>query len=544
MPYWSRRNRASNRVSPSAPRRDSGCQPRSSILRRRAACAFACASLIGLAIVHADEPPTELAPFGIRVVDDATGRGVPLVQLRTVHHLTFYTDSQGWAAIGAPELMKQSVYFHVSSHGYEFPADRFGYRGVRLQVEPGAEATIKIRRLNIAERLYRVTGAGIYADSIQLGKPAPIQHPLLNAQVTGSDSVVNAVYHDKVYWFWGDTNRLSYPLGNFHVPGATSLLPADGGLPPSVGVNLSYFVDERTGFAKETARMDGQGPTWINGLTVLRTADGKEHLLAGYVKVKKPMVVYARGIVEFDDEQQQFRHRVRVPMDEPLFPHGHPFLAADGEKQYVYFASPLPLVRVAADLESFLDPRRYEAYTYYREGDVTGERGIERTEDGRVVLAWKKHTARPTLKQENKLIAQGRLKRTEGVFQAVDADSGEPILLHSGSVAWNEYRQRWVMIALTSFNRSMLGEIWYGEADNPTGPWRKFHRIVSHDKYSFYNPKHHPMFDEEGGRIIYFEGTYTNTFSGNPDATPRYNYNQIMYRLDLADPRLQPAQIR
>jgi hypothetical protein len=38
--------------------------------------------------------------------------------------------------------------------------------------------------------------------------------------------------------------------------------------------------------------------------------------------------------------------------------------------------------------------------------------------------------------------------------------------------------------------------------------------------------------------VIYFEGTYTQTFSGNPEATPRYDYNQIMYRLDLDDPRL------
>ena len=52
------------------------------------------------------------------------------------------------------------------------------------------------------------------------------------------------------------------------------------------------------------------------------------------------------------------------------------------------------------------------------------------------------------------------------------------------------------------------------------------------------------MFDQEGGRIIYFEGTYTNSFSGNPFKTPRYDYNQMMYRLDLADPRLAlPAPI-
>src|SRR5207237_2155347 len=37
---------------------------------------------------------------------------------------------------------------------------------------------------------------------------------------------------------------------------------------------------------------------------------------------------------------------------------------------------------------------------------------------------------------------------------------------------------------------------------------------------------------------IFFEGTYSHTFSGSPEPTPRYDYNQVMYRLDLADPRL------
>jgi hypothetical protein len=49
-----------------------------------------------------------------------------------------------------------------------------------------------------------------------------------------------------------------------------------------------------------------------------------------------------------------------------------------------------------------------------------------------------------------------------------------------------------------------------------------------------YNPKQHPYFEEEDGRIIYFEGTYAETFSGNPVPTPLYDYNQMMFRLDLA----------
>src|SRR5260221_8205969 len=46
------------------------------------------------------------------------------------------------------------------------------------------------------------------------------------------------------------------------------------------------------------------------------------------------------------------------------------------------------------------------------------------------------------------------------------------------------------------------------------------------------------MSGTDGGRSIFFEGTYTHSFSGNADQTPRYDYNQIMYKLALDDPRV------
>jgi hypothetical protein len=84
----------------------------------------------------------------------------------------------------------------------------------------------------------------------------------------------------------------------------------------------------------------------------------------------------------------------------------------------------------------------------------------------------------------------------------------------------------------------MLGEAWFAEADSVTGPWVYARKIVTHDDYSFYNVRHHPFFDQDGGRRVYFEGTYTATFSGTKVPTPRYDYNQVLYRLDLDDPRL------
>jgi len=95
-----------------------------------------------------------------------------------------------------------------------------------------------------------------------------------------------------------------------------------------------------------------------------------------------------------------------------------------------------------------------------------------------------------------------------------------------------------VMIAQEVYGTSLCGEIWFAEADTPTGPWVYARKVVTHDDYSFYNPVHHAFFDQDGGRRIYFQGTFTRTFSGAPVPVPRYDYNQLMYRLDLADPRL------
>ena len=84
---------------------------------------------------------------------------------------------------------------------------------------------------------------------------------------------------------------------------------------------------------------------------------------------------------------------------------------------------------------------------------------------------------------------------------------------------------------------SFLGEVFYSEADSPQGPFMKAIRIATHPGQSFYNPCHHPFFDQSDGRTIYFEGTYCNTFTQSP-ATPRYNYNQLMYRLQLDSERI------
>ena len=483
--------------------------------------------LLLLAALVAAEPDK---PFAITVVDSETGRGVPLVELKTVHNVRLVTDSNGIAALREPGLMGQTVFFHVSSHGYEFPKDGFGIRGKQVKVTPGGSVTLKIDRLNLAERLYRITGAGVYHDSVLVGAKVPIREPLLNAQVFGSDSVMNAIYRDKLRWFWGDTQRPSYPLGNFHVPGATSELPPKG-LDPDVGVDLSYFKDD-TGFAAKTCEMPGQGPTWLTSLTVLPDADGRERMYGSFVKIEPPLKVYTRGLVVWDDAKDRFTKVRDIDMAHPSFPNGH----ATRHGDHVYIASPYPLLRMKATAAAFADPGQWETYTPLQEGSTLAAPELDRDADGQPRFAWRRNTPAVGPAELPKLAKL--MKRSESPFRLCDRDTGKPIYAHAGSVAWNEYRNRWTMLFTEHGGKpSFLGEVWYAEADDLTGPWRYAVKVATHDRMSFYNPKQHPEFAKENGKTIYFEGTYTHDFSGNPDTTPRYEYNQVMYRLDLEDVR-------
>ena len=483
--------------------------------------------------------------FQIQILDEETGRGVPLVEVTTVNGICHWTDSAGLVAFHEPGLMDRDVFFSIKSHGYEFPKDGFGFRGKRLKTTSGGRAVLKIRRLNIAERLYRITGGGIYRDSSLLGQPVPLHQPLLNAQVLGSDSVQTAVFRNRIYWFWGDTNRPGYPLGNFKVPGATSLLPENGGLAPQLGIDLDYFLDE-TGFAKRTIPWKGTGPTWISGLVTITEGDD-ERLFAHYQDIQGGETSFkasAQGLVEFDDVAKEFRKVAEFPLQVP-FPDGaHSLQLNEGGKPYVYFCDPFPLVRVPATPDALADPSRYESYTCLKHGTRRGAAQLDRDAAGRVRWSWKRDTDTIRPRDQEQLVKRRLLDREDAALTLRDAETDEVVVAHRGTVAYNAFRKRWIMIFCEVFGTSPLGEIWYTEANALNGPWRPARKIVSHDRYSFYNPRHHPVLDTEGGRVIYFEGTYTATYSGNFQKTPRYDYNQIMYRLDLADPRLSLSDSR
>jgi len=483
--------------------------------------------------------------FKIQVVDKQTGRGVPLVELRTTNNIRYFTDSHGIVAFNEPGLMDMEVFFFVESHGYEFPKDGFGMQGTRLKTVPSESAIIKINRINIAERLYRVTGQGIYRDSILTGHPVPLQNPALNGQVIGQDSVYTCLYQDRLFWMWGDTGRPSYPLGNFSMSGAVSDLPEQGGLDPAIGINLKYFVDEN-GFSKKMCPLKEPGLVWADGLLTVKDNDGRQRMVAKFDRLKNMGDIRERGLLVFNDATQLFEPLVRPGGIDflPFVASGHAFSVNVQGRKFHYFALPFPLtvrMRVRSEWNDVIDPNHYEALTALKPKKPVKHSAKrlnpDKSEPPYRWLSFAQLTGNYASERTSVIEA---LKKERQNVHLYDIESGKKIIPHGGTVYFNTYRKRWVAVFVQQFGDiSFLGEVWYAEADTPVGPWAYTRKIVTHNKYSFYNPKQHPFFDQEGGRVIFFEGTYSFTFSGTAEnATPRYDYNQIMYRLNLADPRL------
>ena len=207
------------------------------------------------------------------------------------------------------------VYFSIRSHGYEAEKDGFGYRGAAFVITEGGTAQVVIHRLNIARRLYRVTGEGIYRDSVLTGDKVPIREPLLERPgLRPGQRCELRSFRERSTGSGAIRIVPTIPLGNFHVPGATSELPGRGGLEPETGVDLTYFVDDN-GFARPTAPMPGEGPTWLSGLTVLEDASGRERMFAFYAKIRKharSLRARARRVQSADQAIRESHHVSRT----------------------------------------------------------------------------------------------------------------------------------------------------------------------------------------------------------------------------------------
>lgn len=439
--------------------------------------------------VAADAPK----PCRIEVIEKASGWPVPLVELRTTHNLSFITDNAGVIAMDAPELMGKQTWFTVIGHGYDAPKDGFGFRGVRLTPEPGKTLRVEVVRSILAKRIGRLTGAGLFAESQKLGEHLDWK----DSGIHGCDSVQNAVHRGRLFWAWGDTNMPNYPLGLFDMSSATTAVNPLASLDPPLKLMFDYFTDDK-GRQRGVAKMPGSGPTWVTAYVSLPDKTGAARLVGSYVKIKPPMDAYESGLCVWNDETRQF-DLLRVlwtksdaaPKQTPM-PEGHPAFWKDEQgKEWVIFGNPLPTLRCPATFEAWQDEKTWEV-----------------------------------LKPQETL---------------VDAD-GAKVKPHSGSIAWNDYRTRWVTVFMEGFGKpSVFGELWYAEADAPIGPWGTAVKVLTHENYTFYNPRIHPEFTPAGSPVLFFEGTYTKEFAKHAHPTPRYDYNQILYRLDLDGLGFKPA---
>lgn len=197
-----------------------------------------------------------------------------------------------------------------------------------------------------------------------------------------------------------------------------------------------------------------------------------------------------------------------------------------------------------ADFASVRDPSQYEAFTCLTSDGKRARRGP----DGSLVWSWVKLGKPVHYSNIDELVRTGIIRAEESPYALRDVETGASVIAAHVAVAWNPYLRLWVNIVQQKFGATTAGEIWLSTARSPVGPWRHCVKVATHhmdhDTYKnnsndLYNPVQHYELMREGGRFVYFSGTLTNTFSGNQWPTPYYNYNNIMYRLDLNDPRLR-----
>lgn len=135
--------------------------------------------------------------------------------------------------------------------------------------------------------------------------------------------------------------------------------------------------------------------------------------------------------------------------------------------------------------------------------------------------------------------------------------SGAELTLAGGSVHWNGFRRKYIAIigarpgpippASSRVSSTVAappappkpsfdGEIYYAESAELTSGWSNATLVITHAQsgMSCYNPLQLPMYDDDSKGRIYITCTFVNSFSGVVHKQPRYDYNNVVFALDLA----------
>ena len=538
-------------------------------------------------------PPPDTASFHFRiaVVDGATRRGVPLVLLRTGDFVQQYSDSAGNVAFFEPGLMDQPVWFSVLADGYNLSsratdnptaqAYSDGYdSGVVLTTTSGGSATVVLDRLQHAERVYRLTGGGIYRDSVLTGDHAAIPPSAVPRAVIdgasgsiGQDTLMLAPYKGQLIWLFGDTvcprsARQNNCNGTgMYTVGARSCLPGGGpaaaaNCDPAAPPALQYFGEESPPGFHHPHPIAPIPPlsqnTWIAALATIDAGTPQEALFGAYYKNPgdgaEPGSA-AQGMARWDDESQTLiKHGEEWPRNASLSLNGvhavQRLSPADAARlpKYVWFCNGAVNSRVLADAASMSSYSSFESLPRL---------GLGATEWHCQTVNWNVATGR--------YVCMG----TAAVNSASDVQS--IAFSHSlrgpyvnGSVSRNSFPS----FATSSLPPPPLLSAPPSPRPSPMllsslvltyAGWRLavLQVVSTHNASgsSCYNALHMPHLDLSNGTIFY-ACTYTSMWSNNrtlgpnlwstclfgsrlgsgqgcAPVAPRYEYNNLVYRVDL-----------
>ncbi|MDD3001221.1 MAG: hypothetical protein PHF29_05645 [Candidatus Riflebacteria bacterium] len=472
------------------------------------------------------------APFMIRFVDEADGQPVPLVEIEAFNALRLVSDNLGYIAVQEPDLVGKKVRFLVRGNGYEYDkTDFFGEKSINPEVVPGRVLQIKLRRSMPAKRLYRITGAGRYRDSVLGGIIKPESAGGLPGKVVGLDSAIPVWWNNKLYCFWGDT--LCTDRMNLSASGGIVRAAQKGDA--SAALDIEFFTNNE-GYVKPMIDTGSPGFVWIEAVLPFKSGGGSEVLAARYVKHKTLDEAVETGFALFRPNTQNFSVIKKIKSQRHHKSAHAAAVSYMGRSGYAI----QPWEMTLEGLAGFMNPDSYYAYTCLQ--PAKANEGVEidkmrysvnRDETGKVRYGWVRGGLACNPRLQTKLCDMKVLKQDEKWLFLTNIETGKETVDFNGSINWNPYRQRWIMIA-----QGETGEILYSEADTFNGPWIYARSVVKHDSYNFYNPVHHLWFDKDNGSKVFFEGTYTSFFTRDGYKTPRADYNQVMYSLDISRPEL------
>jgi hypothetical protein len=459
--------------------------------------------------------------FTLLVLDGKTKRALPGAQV-IMPHRTYVTDSSGAAAIYETGVMNSHATVTLAADGYVTAT------GVSVDLTPGLtrQVTIDPDASQIAVRLYRINGPGIFRDRVLLGQSSSQG---LNADMISQDGPMTALYQGRVYWTFGDTNHESAGHSNYRGSAASSAIPVDAERWFPLG--YVHQIDGREAAIAPVSEFDNDGAlAWPGGLASVPDARGTERLYSTFriMNGKTGFDTLALGLGRYNDTTHVFERKLWFDLARPTQPGAHAFKVNDGAQSFLYYEN---LTRIPASEGGLLHPESYEAFT-----PLQPDGTAEHDDTGRIRYRWRTQTAE--LGSDN--VAGSGASNGERLFgQLRDArlEPGAPhrVPIKASARDYNPFRKRYVeVITEDQPNFVPLDATWYAEADTPMGPWVYARRITGAGSRSIYNPTIAPFRNNDAQ--ILFAAVYAAPFIPAPPL-PYYNYSVVMHMLDVNDLR-------